>query len=245
MDLTTEQVRTFREQGFLSLPALTTTAEVDALRDDYDRLFAPGSDVADGDRVSLASDGDGTSSLPQVLNPDRYAPHLRDTAAFAHAREIAAALLGDDARLMGFHAIRKPPGGAETPWHQDEAYWDPAYAHEAISVWMPLQPATLDNGCMQFVPGSHLLEVQPHRLADDDADGLVLADPRSVRGAVPCPLPAGGATVHSGRTLHHAGPNATDEPRRALIMAFTRPQQLLERPRSFPWQRPEWYSSGS
>ena len=57
---------------------------------------------------------------------------------------------------------------------------------------------------------------------------------------VPCPLAPGGATVHSGRTLHYAGPNTTDEPRRALIMAFAREPQPLAEPRNFFWQRPEW-----
>ena len=55
-----------------------------------------------------------------------------------------------------------------------------------------------------------------------------------------CPLPPGGATVHSNRTLHFAGPNTTDEPRRALIMAFAIPGRLLDEPRDFFWQPPEW-----
>jgi hypothetical protein len=62
-----------------------------------------------------------------------------------------------------------------------------------------------------------------------------------VEGAVACPLPPGGATMHSSKTLHYAGPNTTDEPRRALIMAFSAPPTRLDEPRSYPWQRPEWY----
>ena len=85
---------------------------------------------------------------------------------------------------------------------------------------MPLQPATIENGCMQFVPGSHHDGVHEHRLINPDSHGLVLSDLGAVVDPVPCPLPPGGATVHSSRTLHYAGPNTTDEPRRALIMAF-------------------------
>ena len=75
--------------------------------------------------------------------------------------------------------------------------------------------------------------VAPGQIAALYADGAVV-DP------VPCPLPPGGATVHSGRTVHYAGPNTTEEPRRALIMAFAREPQPLAEPRSFFWQRPEW-----
>jgi ectoine hydroxylase-related dioxygenase (phytanoyl-CoA dioxygenase family) len=91
------------------------------------------------------------------------------------------------------------------------------------------------------VPGSHVLDVAPHRLINPDSHGLVVESEEHVQGAVACPLPPGGATMHSSRTLHYAGPNTTDEPRRALIMAFACPVRPLDEPRTFPWQRPEWY----
>jgi ectoine hydroxylase-related dioxygenase (phytanoyl-CoA dioxygenase family) len=217
---------------------------VDELRGIYDRLFEQPAEVLGDDRLELAGDPDETPKLPQIVNPDRYAPELLETIARRNAEAIARQLLGPDVRPMGMHAIRKPPReGAETPWHQDEAYWDPGYRHEAVSVWVPLQPATVENGCMQFVPGSHLLEVRPHRLINADAHGLVLDEPLPVDQAVPCPIPPGGATIHTGRTLHYAGPNLTDEPRRALIMAFARPAEKLATPRDYHWQRPEWAGS--
>jgi hypothetical protein len=241
LTLSDEQVRDFRHDGYLRLESLTSEQEVLDLQGIYDRLFEDGAEIADQDRYELAGDEDGPPALPQVLNPDHYAPELRETVAYRNAASLAQCLLGEDAHDIGMHAIRKPPrDGAETPWHQDEAYWDPAYDHRAISVWLPLQPATLDNGCMQFVPGSHRLDVQPHRLINPDAHGLVVSDPAIVGSAVACPIPAGGATVHTCRTLHYAGPNQSDEPRRALIMGFATTPPLLDVPREFPWQRPEW-----
>jgi ectoine hydroxylase-related dioxygenase (phytanoyl-CoA dioxygenase family) len=242
VSLTDAQVARFEEQGFLELDRLTSEAEVVALQSVYDRLFEPGAGIAARDRIELAADGEGGPSLPQILNPDRYAPELLQTIAFRNASNIAGQILGDSVQYMGMHAIRKPPHhGAETPWHQDEAYWDPAWEHRAISVWMPLQRATLGNGCMQFVAGSHRRHVQAHRLINASSDGLVITDPGSVCLAVACPLPAGGATIHAGRTLHYAGPNRSDQPRRALIMAFRAPPVPVGAPRAFPWQRPEWY----
>ena len=145
--LTDADVQTYRDQGFLVLDELTTPDEVLALQDIYDRLFDPDAEIGERDRLELAGDEGAPPVLPQILNPDHYAPELRETQAYRNAGEIARRLLGDDVRPMGMHAIRKPPrDGGETPWHQDEAYWDPAMHHEAISVWMPLQPATIDNG---------------------------------------------------------------------------------------------------
>lgn len=234
------QCEEFHRDGFLALEFLTSAEEVASLHDVYDRLFEPGSEVAGRDQLELAGRRDGASLLPQVLNPDAYAPELRETEAYRNAALVARSLLGPEVVPTGMHAIRKPAHhGAETPWHQDEAYWDPARRHRAISIWMPLQEATEDNGCMEFQPGSHLLPVLPHRLIDPDSQGLVLTDTGAVSGAVACPLPPGGATVHAERTLHYAGPNTTSEPRRALIMSFACPSEPLDEPRLFPWQRPE------
>src|SRR4051794_4579556 len=242
LELDREQIEAFERDGFLSIDSLTTVDEAERLRAVYDRLFEADAQIGRAERGELARCSDGPSLLPQILNPDRYAPELRESSAYRNVLASARQLLGPQASHMGMHAIRKPPrDGAETPWHQDEAYWDPDWAHRAISVWMPLQPATLDNGCMHFVPGSHLLEVQEHQLIDQATEGLELTDDSEVRGAIACPLPPGGATVHANRTLHYAGANRTDEPRRALIMAFeVRPVRLAEA-REFPWQPDRWY----
>jgi ectoine hydroxylase-related dioxygenase (phytanoyl-CoA dioxygenase family) len=141
------------------------------------------------------------------------------------------------ARWFG-HMILKPPHyGRETPWHQDEAYWDPAQDHEALSVWMPLEAASVESGCMQFVPGTHRYEVKTHKHIDDDPNvhGLQLAHDGRPEGAVACPLPAGGATFHHCRILHYAGPNSTDNPRRAWITVVNAPSKDREAPAERPW----------
>jgi hypothetical protein len=230
--LTEADVAHYAEHGFLAVERLTSAAEVESLQAVYDWLFADAA-VAEGDRIALSGD-----RLPQILNPDHYAPELRETEAWHTAGEIARRLLGPDAVPTGMHAIRKTPGlGVETPWHQDEAYWDPARAHHALSVWMPLQPATRENGCMEFQPGSHRLPVLEHRLIDAGSEGLELVDPATVTDPVACPLPAGGATFHDARTLHYTGPNLSDAPRRALIFSFACPSEPLDEPRDFRWQR--------
>jgi ectoine hydroxylase-related dioxygenase (phytanoyl-CoA dioxygenase family) len=236
------EVEEFEERGFLAVPELTTAAEVTGLQRVYDRLFDPAAEIDPADRVELA----GASTLPQVLNPDRYAPELRATVALERATALARQLLGPEAELMGMHAIRKPArSGAPTPWHQDEAYWDPSYEHHVISCWVPLQPATLDNGCLRFVPGSHRAELREHELtAPEVAESLQVSDQAAVTGAVACPLPAGGATVHAGRTLHSAGGNHTGEARRALVMAF-RTVPLWRGSRTLPWQPRSWYAARS
>ena len=222
----------YAEHGFLAVDRLTSATEVEALQPVYDRLFEE-AEIAAGDRIALAGE-----ALPQILNPDHYAPELRLTRAWLNATSMAVQLLGPGTVPTGMHAIRKPAlHGVETPWHQDEAYWDPARDHFALSVWMPLHDATRENGCMQFQAGSHRLPVLEHRLIDADSQGLQVVDTGEVTDPVACPLPAGGATFHDARTLHYTGPNSSSTPRRALIFSFARPSEPRDEPREFPWQR--------
>jgi ectoine hydroxylase-related dioxygenase (phytanoyl-CoA dioxygenase family) len=242
--LSDQQVDAFHRDGYVRVEGLTTPDEVARLRAIYDRLFDRRAGFDDGDHLELAAlDEEGRETLPQIMNPEKYAPELDETQARANALAIARQLLGPKAERAGDHAIMKPPGhGAPTPWHQDEAYWNPAFAHEAISVWMPLQPVGEHNGCMEFVPGSHRLDVVPHRLVDPEAHALEL-DGEPPEDGVPVPLPPGGATIHHCRTLHYAGPNRSDGPRRAYIMGFVAPPTRLQEPRDYHWQRPEWHEA--
>lgn len=241
MQLTDAQVAAFQRDGFLRIDALTDAAEVEELLGLCDELFQRDGGFAAGDRIELNADV-ARAPLPQIVNPERYAPQLVQGLAYRNAREIARQLLGSDCLPTGNHAILKPAriGGA-TPWHQDEAYWDPGYAHHAVSIWLALQPATLENGCMRFIPRSHRGPVLPHELLCADSHGLRVSETTSTAVETICELPAAGATVHDGRTLHSAGPNCSGRPRRALVFGFGLAAVLLDTPNHYPWQRPEWF----
>ncbi|HEY0866132.1 MAG TPA: phytanoyl-CoA dioxygenase family protein, partial [Fimbriimonas sp.] len=214
--LTDEQVAFYHREGYLAIGALTTPDEIERLREIYDDLFIRRVGRERGDQFDLAgTDEEGKeASLPQILGPSKYAPELIEGLLFANARAAARQLLGEEAEFGGDHAIFKPAhSGAPTPWHQDEAYWNPAVDYNSLSIWVPLQEATLENGCMQFIPGSQNLEVQPHHSIGNDprVHGLEI-DEVDDSSAVACPLPAGGATFHGSRTLHFTGANRSDVP---------------------------------
>lgn len=238
--LTQEQIDSFRRDGYLVLPPITTPEELAQLRTIYDRLFAERVGRAEGNQFDLAgADGDDeVATLPQILGPARYAPEINDFLFKANGRAIADQLLGGKSD-GGDHAILKPARyGSETPWHQDEAYWNPDLDYASLSIWMPLQDATIESGCMQFVPRSHLRGVQPHHPIKNDPriHGLE-ADSVDADEIVPCPIPAGAVTIHHCRTLHYAGPNLSDEPRRAYIQVMGLPTKKREETRDFYWQR--------
>ena len=252
--VTEEQIEFFCREGFLAIERITSDAEVERLRATYDELFARRAGREEGRQYDLAGtdEEDSVATLPQILEPRQYAAQLRNTLYEANGLAIAGQLLGGLAETLqdrvlssevvdfGLHAILKPAGiGSETPWHQDEAYWDPAKYFHGLSVWMPLQEVTEENGCMCFIPGTHTGEVMSHHHAGDDPriEALVVDDGHiDISKAVVCPIPAGGATFHFCRTFHYTGPNRSVVPRRALALTCGLPQSTREVPRDFYWQ---------
>jgi ectoine hydroxylase-related dioxygenase (phytanoyl-CoA dioxygenase family) len=243
MNLDANTVAEFHDRGFITVPQISTPAELALLRTVFDRLFAQSAGRREGAQYDiLGHDSDqATQSLPTIINPGNYAHELRQLRCRENAAAMARQLLGPAATSSFEHVILKPArqGGA-TPWHQDEAYRvDPDFDYRQVSIWMPLQDVRPENGCMMYVPGSHRLGVLRHRSPGDDplVHAIECAGGFELSAAVACPLRAGGATAHQGRTLHYAGPNGSEAPRYAFIMAFEIPPEPLQRRRDFYWNR--------
>lgn len=239
--LTPEQIAFYHEHGYLAIDAIMPPEEIEVVKAIYDRLFTPEAG-SDSDLYDLngAREAGKKISIPQILNPAKYAPELLETQMVANVKAILKQLHGPDTKMVGDHAINKPPhNAAPTPWHQDEAYWNPAKDYSSLSIWIPLQPATKQNGCMHFVPGSHRIEIVPHRpIGDNPLTPGLEVEPGAFdfSSAVACELPAGGATIHHGRTLHYTPPNNSDDYRRAYIVMGSAYEKDRAEPRRFVWQ---------
>jgi ectoine hydroxylase-related dioxygenase (phytanoyl-CoA dioxygenase family) len=241
VELTPAQIAEFYERGFLAIPQISSPEEVEFLRGVFDRLFEQKAGRDEGAQFDMVThdEDEEKQALPAIINPVNFAPELRDTVFRTNAAAIARQLLGPKVTASFEHAILKPPRyGAATPWHQDEATRvDASFDYEQLSIWMPLQEATIENGCIQYIAGSHKGDVLPHRSPKNDPriHAIECAGGFDPSAAIPCPLPAGGAVMHLGRTLHCAGPNNSDIPRRAYILAFEIPPKPSANPRSFYW----------
>lgn len=242
--LTDGQVEQFHRDGFTSVERITTDEELEWIRPVYDHLFAvKGSFKGGYFDLARPYEAEGADLVPQVLSPELRFPQLNETNAVRNARAIAAQLLERDATELNTwsHLILKPPHvGGPLPWHQDEAYWDTGFAYRALGCWVPLDPATVESGCMHFMPGSHLGPVRVHRHIDDDPNvhGLWTEMPDD-SAAVAVPIAPGGATFHHCRTLHMTTPNVSDHVRRAWateVQIAPQPLPPGDQP-DYPWVR--------
>jgi len=242
VELLERQVIGFRDNGFTSIPRITTDEELEWLTNVYDRLFADHASAVPGayiDDVLRPYHEPGEASQPQILMPELRFPDLRKTAFWRNGRALAAKFLGvEAAALRGWgHMIPKPAlVGEALPWHQDEAYWDPAFEYRALGCWMPLDLATHESGCMSFIPGSHRGEVRTHRhLGDDPAVHALFVEEVDTREAVEVPVAPGGAVFHHCRTLHYSAPNRSPRVRRAWANEWQTEPVKRESPADRPW----------
>lgn len=234
-------VERYHHDGYLGVPLLSTPDEALRLQALYDDLFARRVGREAGNHFDLFGDDTDPDrpNIPQILGPENHAPELRETVAWRNAKTLLTALLGDEPAGMGSHMILKPANSPlATPWHQDEAYWDPTRHHRSISLWIPLQDVDQSNGCMHFIPGSHHRGIVRHRSGNNDprVHGLEIDDEQQDLSAqVHVPLAAGGCTAHGGRMLHYTSPNRTARPRRAWIITGGLVSHPRAETRSFPW----------
>ena len=238
IQLTEEQLLFFLNCGYLVIDRFVDDGALGRLRHVYDeiiqRLLSGQSDKKYKDLVM-------SGGLIWIHSPELSHTGLLDDGLLCSARLLASTLLSISVSKIAVSSriFYKPPLiGREVPWHQDEAYRNPEYDANTVSIWTPLDNSLPANGCMQFIPGSHKQGVRIHRQSSSDhTAGLGLTtDDVNPQQAVPCPVPAGGATFHHCRTLHYSGPNYTNGPRRALVLVCDAPAARREVPDQRPWQ---------
>ncbi len=94
-----------------------------------------------------------------------------------------------------------------------------------MSIWVALDDAVPDNGCMWYVRGSHREPLRPHR-PTSDGKNIACDCSEDEPGATCVPVRAGEAVAHAGTTLHGSRGNTTDGTRRAYILTY-RPAAMI------------------
>ncbi len=126
----------------------------------------------------------------------------------------------DGLRIWHDQALVKEPYANPTAFHLDVPYWS-FTSPDAITIWIALDDATLENGCLYYLPGTHKAKKFDNVEIGKQIGALfdVYPEWRDI-SAVPCPVPAGGALLHNGLTAHGAGANMTPRRRRAMTCAY-------------------------
>ncbi len=215
-----DQAASFQQNGYFNVGPVLTPQELETARAAYDRIFGATEKPSSYRNLGQkAGEEVSKGAVLQIIDMWRLDPAFE---SLLHKPELLDAIEG----LMGqpniclYHdqALFKPAlHGDVVPWHQDNGYWH-LEPPGAMSMWIALDDADEENGCMWVVPGSHLAGEAGHQRAGQYVSQLKADADESL--AVSVPLPAGSAMIHHCRTLHMTRPNHTPRQRRAWVMHY-------------------------
>ena len=224
--LTEEQVARYEEQGFLAIDNAFTPSEVSAALDGMLDVIGgkyPGYKGIQFEAVAR--------ELLPTLSPEQKQDVVRKISHFTqwdarlhaiatHPKLLAACerLIGDKPGIFEAKALIKPPKiGREKPWHQDHAYWNLPLDAKVVTAWIALDHASLENGCMFLIPGSHREGPVVHFKR---RDWQICDDQVQRERVVAAPLKPGGVLLFNSYLQHGTPANASTQRRRALQVVY-------------------------
>jgi ectoine hydroxylase-related dioxygenase (phytanoyl-CoA dioxygenase family) len=216
-------VNFYRAHGYISGMRMLSDEQINILRDELTGLTDP---AHPGHSLFYEfhcnESTDPRHILFHALGAWRIAPGFHDllwNPAFVVA---ASQLLEGPVRFWHDQLFCKPAHhGGVVAWHQDYSYWTRTQPMAHLSCWIGLDDATVENGCLHYVPGSHRWGLLPKTgLAGDmNAIQTVLSEEQKRQfKPVAIELGKGEASFHHPLMIHGSFENRTDQPRRAVVI---------------------------
>lgn len=229
----------FARDGYLILDGLLTPQELAELRAESVRLCRGAPGLIDGAEPIPAglSDEDVLRRFLCIHFPHKISAVMDGLMTHPAAVPVLQDTIGPDVKAMQSMLFIKAEGKPGQAWHQDE-YFIPTRDRSLTAIWIAIDDATVHNGCLWVLPGSHRPGVlYPEKDIDDDRFDCTTEAyhfPYADAEAVPVELKAGSAVVFNGYLLHRSLPNTTTRGlRRSIVYHYMSAQSLL------PWRPPE------
>ena len=225
----------YQADGFVVAERALSAAELDVLK-------AEAVQICRGNRGPIggivpevsASDDEVMRRTLAIHFPHKASDLVRTCLAHPRVTEMLTEVIGPNVKAMQSMLFIKAAGKPGQAWHQDEAFI-PTRDRSLAGAWIALDDATVENGCLWVIPGSHrpgvIWPLRPHHDPRYDSSPEAYDFPFDEAAAVPVEVPAGSVVVFNGYLLHRSLDNrAATGYRRALVNHYMSAESLL------PWQ---------
>ncbi|MCI3242217.1 MULTISPECIES: phytanoyl-CoA dioxygenase family protein [Streptomyces] len=213
--LTRDGLRRFEEDGFTIVRGLFGRDEIDRLCAHFAQLHAAG--PVPGHFQPRASK-DPLAAYPRVMHPHEISEPSRRVLLDARLRSVLEVLLGEEVLAAQSMFYFKPPGARGQALHQDNFYLrvEPG---TCVAAWVACDVIDRDNGGLEVVPGTHLMDLFCPELADSEVSfAREYVPPPPGLEAVPVDMAPGDVLFFNGSLVHGSQPNGTtDRFRRSFI----------------------------
>jgi len=222
-----DQVAFFREHGYLPGIRVLEAAQVDALNAELALLMDP-EHPGHGlfHEYHSNESRDPATVLFHALGAWRASPAFHDLLWAPGFLVAASQLLDGAVRFWHDQLFCKPPKrGGVVAWHQDYSYWTRTQPMAHLTCWIALDDVNEENGCLQYIPGSHRWDLLPITgLAGqmNAIEDVLTPDQRAAFTPAAVPLKRGEAVFHHPLTVHGSSENRSDRPRRGAVINVVR-----------------------
>ncbi len=219
-ELTREEIQRFENEGYLGPYTAFTPEEMDAMRPEIDRI------LQEPHRTCVHYNGKPVEGH-QGRHLDRRL--IWELCSHPAIVERMAGIKGPDLVLWRSNFFVKHPGDKAIPWHQDRAYW-PIKPEINITAWMAIDDVTVENSCVQIIPGSHKLPLE-HVPTDKEINTFhkgANVDGVDLTKRVYMVLKPGQFFLFDETTLHHSEPNRSNKRRCGLAVRVTVPKVKVD-----------------
>ncbi len=207
--LSRAQVADYNSNGFVRPIDIYGQEEIASIRQYFDRLLEK-TIASGGNSYSISTAHMKYGGVYDILTNRRIIDYVAD-------------LLGEDIVAWGSHFFCKMPGdGRAVAWHQDASYWPLTPSH-AVTVWLAIDDADLDNGCMKFIAGSHHFGHLTYRRSSPEEHNVLdqtVLNAESYGKIVVDDLKAGQASIHNDLLLHGSDANMSVRRRCGLTLRY-------------------------
>ena len=229
MVLTVEQKESFWENGYLPYHRVLSDEELDVVRQRSEDIISgkvkhvpPRYIQFEAQfRDGLPDDVEPLDAVRKMTQLCYFDDEFEGVARKPEIVNVIEDLLGPNIKLYTDQLMMKPRfNGTVTDWHQDSMAWQQFAPQGHISCWVALDDATIENGCMTVIPGSHKWGPIARERQDDFLSNPLVNAPASVE------LPAGSCMFHHGLNFHRTGANTTPNRRRGLALHYIRAETM-------------------
>lgn len=227
--LSEQQIQSYQNNGFIVIEDFLSPQELEHWRKSVTTAVKeragvkiPGKEIKIGEADGINEDADYFGKVfDQLLNLWQTSQEVKELMTDERIGKMAAQLAGvDGIRIWHDQALIKRPWANPTAWHLDTPFWSFS-DRNAISIWVALDNATLENGCLFFIPGSHKQTGFRKITIGRNMDGIFEVYPQFINTMpAAAPMKAGSCSFHNGLTIHGANANMTSGFRRAMTCAY-------------------------
>lgn len=228
-ELSQEQINFYQTNGFVVIDDFLSQDELEEWREavteavtERKGIKMPGKDIQTGMDDGINEDAEYFSKVfDQLLNLWQTNDKVKKIMLDERIGKMAAQLSGADGiRIWHDQALIKRPWANPTSWHLDTPFWSFS-DKRALSIWVALDDATLENGCLYFIPGSFKETSFENKGIGKNMDAIFEVYPQFQNTpSFAANMKAGSCSFHNGLTIHGAGANMTNGFRRAMTCAY-------------------------